>query len=397
MDRYIKLKEVIKNIVREEMMGEATKQATIDYTDPNKPDKILNVDPADKGTIDTIKRDSTIKSATIGTSKIKEMAAPTTATYALKDDADERLKDYLSRINPKKTSVKKIVTKMVDILKTEENASVGDLFNKLRDAFANDPETLSKLKATVNVKGWLWGGVNSDEFNRRYTQLINPATGEKWEPGDLNAISWTPFVRSKDKRLTDFEKAQQLATTDPEAFAQKQASFKKSDTLAEKVLDYKFLRADYFTKGSQNRADVKINKSLKGKQGEITSAEKMANMLNDDLAVALLYQWKEGYLEAGIDEPLKDYANENGLLDGKKPEGLTEKYSEIVTKLISSNQLKKLGKKEFSPKKKGAPMSKDDIEAYYKSIGMDVPDDEKVDLTGVDTIFGDEEGDEEEV
>jgi hypothetical protein len=392
MDKYAKLKEVIKQMVRDEMMDEATKQATIDYADPNKPDKILNVDPNDKSTIDTIKRDSTVRTATIGTTKIKEMAAPTTATYALKDDADERLKEYLPRI--KKDSVKKIVTKMVDILKTEENASVGDLFNKLKQEFANDPDPLSALKATVNVKGWLWGGINSDEFNRRYTQLINPATGEKWEPGDLNAISWTPFVRSKDKRLTDFEKAQQQAVTDPEAFAQKQASFKQSNTLAEKVLDYKFLRADYFTKGSQNRADVKINKSLKGKQGEITSAEKMANMLNDDLAAALLYQWKEGYLEAGIDEPLKDYANENGLLDGKKPEGLTEKYSEVVTKLINSKQLKPLSKKEFAPKKKGAPMSKDDIEAYYKSIGMDVPDDEKVDLTGIDTA-GEGEDDEE--
>lgn len=282
---------------------------------------------------------------------------------------------------------------MVDILKTEENASVGELFDKLKQEFVGDAEVLSKLKSTVNVKGWLWGGINSDEFNKRYTTQINPATGEKWEAGDLNAVTWTPFVRSKDKRLTDFEKAQQLATTDPEAFAAKQASFRKSESLPEKVLDYKFLRAEYFTKGSQQRADVKIDKSLKGKQGEITAAEKMSNMLNDDLAVALLYQWKEGYFEAGIDEPLKDYANENGLLDGKKPEGLTSKYSEILTKLINSKEIKPLSKKEFAPKKKQA-MSKDDIEAYYKSIGMDVPDDEKVDLTGVDTIFGDEEEEE---
>ncbi len=392
MNKYSRLKEIIKNIVREEMVGEITKPATIDYTDPNKGDKILNVDPSDKSTIDTIKKDPTVKSATIGTTKIKELAAPTTATYSLKADADERLKEYLPRI--KKDSIKKIVTKMVDILKTEENASVGELFDKLKQEFAGDAEVLGKLKSTVNVKGWLWGGINSDEFNKRYTTQINPATGEKWEAGDLNAVTWTPFVRSKDKRLTDFEKAQQLATTDPEAFAAKQASFRKSESLPEKVLDYKFLRAEYFTKGSQQRADVKIDKSLKGKQGEITAAEKMSNMLNDDLAVALLYQWKEGYFEAGIDEPLKDYANENGLLDGKKPDGLTSKYSEILTKLINSKEIKPLSKKEFAPKKKQA-MSKDDIEAYYKSIGMDMPDDEKVDLTGVDNIFGDDEEEEE--
>ena len=394
MDKYIKLKEVIKQMVREEMLGENTpQQTTIDYTNPNKSDKILNVDPTDKGTIDAIKKDPTVRAATVGTNKIKELAAPTTATYALKVDADERLKEYLPRI--KKDSIKKIVTKMVELLKAEDNMSVGELFNTLKQEFAGDTEVLDKLKNTVNVKGWLWGGVNSDEFNRRYTSLINPATGEKWESGDLNAITWTPFVRSKDKRLTDFEKAQQLATTDPEAFAQKQASFRKSDTLAEKVIDYKFLRADYFTKGSQNRADVKIDKTLKGKQGEIQVEEKMANMLNDELAVALLYQWKEGYLEAGLDEPLKNYAQENGLLEGKKQDGLTQKFAEILLKLLDDNKIKTLGKKAFAVRKKDkAPMSKDDIEAYYKSIGMDVPDDEKVDLTGVDTA-GDGEDDEE--
>jgi len=391
MDKYSKLKEAIKNIVREEVYGGKGSDSIDNLKKDPKYNQLSSQGKQDAE--DALKKGNTVSLESMNS--VREMAAPTTATYALKDDADERLKEYLPRI--KKDSVKRIVTKMVEILKAEDNLSVGDLFNKLRQELASDADAMTALKATVNVKGWLWGGINSDEYNKRYTQLINPATGEKWEPGDLNAISWTPFVRSKDKRLTDFQKAQQLADTDPEAFAQKQASFKQSNTLAEKVLDYKFLRADYFTKGSQNRADVKINKTLKGKQGEITSAEKMTNMLTDDLAVALLYQWKEGYLESGIDEPLKDYANENGLLDGKKPEGLTEKYSEILIKLINSKQLKALSKKEFAPKKKDTPMSKDDIEAYYKSIGMDVPDSEKVDLTGVDSIFGDEEGDEEEL
>jgi hypothetical protein len=388
MDKYIKLKEVIKQMVREEMLGE---DQTAFVTTAKGREAISYKSSTE---LDAIKNNSDVKGIeTASGQKIKELAAPTTATYALKDDADERLKEYLPRI--KKDSIKKIVTKMVELLKVEDNMSVGELFNTLKQEFAGDTEVLDKLKNTVNVKGWLWGGVNSDEFNRRYTSLINPATGEKWESGDLNAITWTPFVRSKDKRLTDFEKAQQLATTDPEAFAQKQASFRKSDTLAEKVIDYKFLRADYFTKGSQNRADVKIDKTLKGKQGEIQVEEKMANMLNDELAVALLYQWKEGYLEAGLDEPLKNYAQENGLLEGKKQDGLTQKFAEILLKLLDDNKIKTLGKKAFAVRKKDkAPMSKDDIEAYYKSIGMDVPDDEKVDLTGVDTA-GDGEDDEE--
>ncbi len=388
MDKYNKLKEVIKKIVREEMLGE---DQTAFVTTRKGREAVSYKDTKE---LEAIKNNTDVTGIeTSDGKKLKELAAPTTATYALKDDADERLKEYLPRI--KKDEIKKIVTKMVEILKAEDNMSVGELFTKLKQEFANDPEVLGKLKATVNVKGWLWGGINSDEFNKRYTTQINPATGEKWESGDLNAISWTPFVRSKDKRLTDYEKAQQLATTDPEAFAAKQASFRKSNTLAEKVLDYKFLRADYFTKGSQQRADVKIDKSLKGKQGEITAAEKMTNMLDDKLAVALLYQWKEGYLEAGLDEPLKNYANENGLLEGKKPEGLTNKYSEILLKLINNNEIKTLNKKEFNAKKKEKTvMSKDDIEAYYKSIGMDVPEDEKVDLTNIDL---DAEDNEEEL
>jgi hypothetical protein len=387
MDKYTKLKEVIKRMVREEMMGEG-----------NKLYALKNQTDSSKGLPSTIDPDDNTEKSQAFLTKYKpvsEMAAPTTTTYALKDDADERLKEYLPRI--KKDSIKKIVSKMVDILKTEGTASVGEIFDKLRQEFANDPETLPVLKATVNVKGWLWGGVNSDEFNRRYTQLINPATGEKWEPGDLNAISWTPFVRSKDKRLTDFEKAQQLSTTDPEEFAQKQSSFKQSNTLDEKVIDYKYLRTEYFTKRSQNRADVKIDRTLKGKQGEIPVEKKMTDMLTDELAVALLYQWEEGYLTSVLDEPLKTYAQEKGLLEGIKTDGLTQKFAEILLKLINSKQIKPLSKKVFTVKKKEkAPMSKDDINAYYKSIGMDAPDDEKIDLTGNDNLFGDEIDDEED-
>jgi len=391
MDKYTKLKEVIRKIIHEEALG-GRDSKSIENLKNNKKYNQLN-SQGKKDAEEAIKQGNIVKLES--TNSVREMAAPTTATYALKNDADERLKEYLPRI--KKDSIKKIVSKMVDILKTEGTASVGEIFDKLRQEFANDPETLSIIKATVNVKGWLWGGVNSDEFNRRYTQLINPATGEKWEPGDLNAISWTPFVRSKDKRLTDFEKAQQLSTTDPEEFAQKQSSFKQSNTLEEKVIDYKYLRTEYFTKRSQNRADVKIDRTLKGKQSEIPVEKKMTDMLTDELAVALLYQWKEGYLTSVLDEPLKIYAQEKRLLEGIKTDGLTQKFAEILLKLINSKQIKPLGKKVFTVKKKEkAPMSKDDIDAYYKSIGMDAPDGEKVDLTGNDDLFGDETDDEED-
>jgi hypothetical protein len=393
MRNYIKLKEVIKNIVREEMLGEGTQQVTVDYSNPNKGDKILNIDPTDKATIDTIKKDSTVKAATIGTTKIKELAAPTTTTYALKADYEDRLKDYLIRI--KKEPIKKIVNKIVDYLKTEDNMNIGDIFTQLKADFANEPDALNNLKQTQSVKYYLWGGMTSDTFNQKYLGQTDLQTDQPWEQGNLNAVSWTPFVRSKDKRLTGFEKAQQQATTDPEAFAAKQASFKETNTVAEKVLKYKFLRADYFTKSSQNRADVKIDKTLKGSQSGSTATEKMTNMLDDNLAVALLYQWKEGYLEAGLDEPLKSYANSNNLLKGKNPEGLTNRYSEILLKLINNKDIKAIGKNDFSPRKKNkSAASQDDIEAYYKSMGMEVPDTEKIDLTNTD-LAG--EDDEEEI
>jgi hypothetical protein len=399
MDKYTKLKEVIKRMVREEMMGEGNKlYALKKQTDSSK------------GLPSTIAPDDNTEKSQAFLTKYKpvsEMAAPNTVTYALKDDADERLELYLSR--PIKDSIKKIVSKMVDILKTEGVLSVGEIFDKLQEEFANDPDVLSVIKSTTNVKGWLWG-INSDDFNKKYTHLINPATGKKWESGDLNAVPWVPFVRSKDKLTTPFVKAQQQAITDPEAFATKQASFKQSNTLEEKVIDYKYLRTEYFTKRSQNRADVKIDRTLKGRQSEIPVEKKMTDMLTDELAVALLYQWKEGYLTSVLDEPLKVYAQEKGLLEGRKTDGLTQKFAEILLKLINNKQIKPLSKKAFTVKKKEdtskktptvkkkekTPMSKDDIDAYYKSIGMDTPDDEKVDLTGTDDLFGDETDDEED-
>jgi hypothetical protein len=395
MDKYTKLKEVIKRMVREEMMGEST---VIDKnTSTSAAQSIANGEGSNVSTIKKaieLAQKSNSSVTVVGKKTTNEMAAPTTTTYALKDDADERLELYLSR--PIKEKIKKIVSKMVDILKTEGVLSVGEIYDKLQEEFANDPDVLSVIKSTTNVKGWLWG-TNSDDFNKTYTHLINPATGEKWESGDLNAIPWVPFVRSKDKLTTPFVKAQQQAITDPEEFATKQASFKQSNTLEEKVIDYKYLRTEYFTKRSQNRADVKIDRTLKGKQGEIPVEKKMTDMLTDELAVALLYQWEEGYLTSGLDGPLKIYAQEKGLLEGIKTDGLTQKFAEILLKLINSKQIKPLSKKVFTVKKKEkAPMSKDDIDAYYKSIGMDAPDGEKVDLTGNDDLFDDEIDDEED-
>lgn len=53
-------------------MKETTVATTVDYANPSTPDKILNIDPSDTATIDTLKKDSSIKAVTQGTKSIKE-------------------------------------------------------------------------------------------------------------------------------------------------------------------------------------------------------------------------------------------------------------------------------------------------------------------------------------
>jgi hypothetical protein len=63
----------IRTLIRE-AIKEAIQKATVDYTNPNMPDKVLNIDSSDASTIDNLKRDPNVRSASIGTKKIKEMA-----------------------------------------------------------------------------------------------------------------------------------------------------------------------------------------------------------------------------------------------------------------------------------------------------------------------------------
>jgi len=46
----------------------------IDYKNPTTPDKVLNIDLTDKQTIDTIKKDTNVASATAGNRKLEEEA-----------------------------------------------------------------------------------------------------------------------------------------------------------------------------------------------------------------------------------------------------------------------------------------------------------------------------------
>ena len=54
------------------LIKENTVATTVDYANPSTPDKILNIDPSDTATIDTLKKDSSIKAVTQGAKAIKE-------------------------------------------------------------------------------------------------------------------------------------------------------------------------------------------------------------------------------------------------------------------------------------------------------------------------------------
>jgi hypothetical protein len=66
------LRKIIREAITDVLSEATTQKATIDYTNPTTPDKILDLDPTDTKTIAKIKTDPTIGSAAMGTKKIKE-------------------------------------------------------------------------------------------------------------------------------------------------------------------------------------------------------------------------------------------------------------------------------------------------------------------------------------
>lgn len=71
------IQEQIKRLkgAKEKLTGllqESTVATTIDYTNPSTPDKVLNLDPNDRATLDSLKKDNTVKAVNQGAKKIKE-------------------------------------------------------------------------------------------------------------------------------------------------------------------------------------------------------------------------------------------------------------------------------------------------------------------------------------
>jgi hypothetical protein len=267
-----KLKEIIDKIVREEIMGEATKPMTIDYADVNKGDKIINVDPSDKETIDAIKKDPTVKAATLGGASIKEMARAAEVKYTLKPDFRSDLTDVQNKLS------KSEFRSLVDIVKV------------LKDK--GEPLTATDILKFHNE-------ANPDRQYASQQSFIRPlvigAIGKK-------KISYDelPFSASQKDVSTGFEKATGVVTPsqdrgskfgrDIEYTAASQANpdyMLPADRaeLAAKTLDYKRAREAY------RKAD-----NAAGKQQYVDKMQAMvAN--DDELGQEIAQQYADGLIQ----------------------------------------------------------------------------------------------------
>jgi hypothetical protein len=267
-----KLKEIINKIVREEIMGEATKSMTIDYIDANKGDKIINVDPSDKETIDAIKKDPTVKAATLGNTSIKEMARAAEVKYSLKPDFRGELESVQSKLS--KSEFRSLVD-IVKVLKDKGEALTATDILKFHNEANPDRQYASQQSF---IRPLVIGAIGKKKIS--YDEL--------------------PFSASQKDVSTGFEKATGVVTPsqdrgskfgrDIEYTAATQANpdyMLPADraALAAKTLDYKRAREAY------RKAD-----NAAGKQQYV---DKMKSMVDndDELGQEIAQQYADGLIQ----------------------------------------------------------------------------------------------------
>ena len=267
-----KLKEIINKIVREEIMGEATKPMTIDYADANKGDKIINVDPSDKETIDAIKKDPTVKAATLGNTSIKEMARAAEVKYSLKPDFRGELESVQGKLS--KSEFRSLVD-IVKVLKDKGEALTATDILKFHNEANPDRQYASQQSF---IRPLVIGAIGKKKIS--YDEL--------------------PFSASQKDVSTGFEKATGVVTPsqdrgskfgrDIEYTAATQANpdyMLPADraALAAKTLDYKRAREAY------RKAD-----NAAGKQQYVDKMQAMvAN--DDELGQEIAQQYADGLIQ----------------------------------------------------------------------------------------------------
>lgn len=164
------LQEIIRQVI-----NELTQQTTIDFKDKNKGDKILDIDTSDTSTINKIKTDPNVASATMGTKKLKE------------DNIDEMAN----------VGIKYVVSPNLDLSKYPGK------YGRILTALQNHGEPVTKIEL-VDIMGLK----RQQQINTEFMQLV-----------DLGAIVQADTEFQKAKRILNPQISQpgeEPKTTEPE-------------------------------------------------------------------------------------------------------------------------------------------------------------------------------------
>ena len=267
-----KLKEIINKIVREEIMGESTKSMTIDYTDANKGDKIINVDPNDKETIDAIKKDPTVKAATLGNTSIKEMARAAEVKYSLKPDFRGELESVQGKLS--KAEFRSLVD-IVKVLKDKGEALTATDILRIHNETNPDRQYASQQSF---IRPLVIGAIGKKKIT--YDELPFSASQKDVSTGFEKA---TGVVTPSQDRGSKFGRDIEY-TAASQANPDYQLPADRAE-LAAKTLDYKRAREAY------RKAD-----NAEAKQQYVDRMQKMvAN--DDELGQEIAQQYADGLIQ----------------------------------------------------------------------------------------------------
>ena len=154
-------KSALKKYIKEEIvkaLSEATQKTTVDYKNPSMSDKILDIDPTDTSTINKLKSDPNVSSASMGTKKIKE---------ANKDEDDVEVKDDYYKVEdedgdrdkePSKSELKKDAKATKGLAKAKDELAIltremKSLARKYKEAKGADKDKIvADLKEKTKLK-----------------------------------------------------------------------------------------------------------------------------------------------------------------------------------------------------------------------------------------------------
>lgn len=339
------LKEIINNLVKETLIV-----PTYDGTDKN-------LTSAQKSDIDKkVKDGESVRIIKQSNGIQEDMAAPSVATYTLKPNAESILNTFIEK--EKKPVTKDIVRTIYNIIKEEGPQFASSLLTKVKDRLRDKyPDIDEVLKVQQKIRYYLWG--------------------KQLQTDNLAEVPNTPFIRSKaEVERTGFQKQQDLQVSDPKQFMANQQSLRhRPQSSNDKIITYKDLRTTYF---SLSRTDPDKADRIK---------YTMEAMIDNDIALNLLYQWDNNYLQKDLDPALRDFAKENGYLEGRSTSDI---FQRELNKALKDGTIKPINNRtkvtpepiKRKPEAPSATEKPEDIiskltpemeDDFYRSIGMENP------------------------